>query len=196
MKNRLTLSALALLIALPAVAVAADTYNVDQAHSTVGFSVRHIFTRVPGEFNDFDGVIVYDAENPANSTVEFTVQAASIDTDNERRDGHLKSEDFFAVEQYPTLTFKSKKVSGSGDDLQVTGDLTIRGVTKEVTVPVEVLGAGGGKAGFATEFEVDRLDYGVSWNRAMEGGGAMLDDDVKIRIDVEADLAEETAEGK
>lgn len=198
MRNRIALSVLALLIALPVAAVAADTYNVDQAHSTVGFSVRHIFTRVPGEFNDFDGTIVYDAANPANSKVDFTVQAASIDTDNERRDGHLKSADFFDVEKYPTLTFKSKKVTGSGNDLQVTGDLTIRGVTKEVTVPVEVLGAAGGKAGFATEFQINRQDYGVQWNRAMEGGGTILDDEVTIRIDIEADKAEaeETAASK
>lgn len=192
MRNRIALSILTLLLALPAVAAAADTYTVDQNHSTVGFSVRHIFTRVPGEFNDFTGTIVYDAANPAGSSVDFTVQAASIDTDNERRDGHLKSADFFDVEKFPTLTFKSKKVSGSGEDLQVTGDLTIRGVTKEVTVPVEVLGAAGGKAGFATEFKIDRLAYGVAWNRAMEGGGAMLDDEVTIRIDVEADKVEPT----
>lgn len=196
MRNRIALSILTLLLALPAVAAAADTYNVDTAHSTVGFSVRHIFTRVPGEFNDFAGTIVYDAANPAGSSVDFTVQAASIDTDNERRDGHLKSADFFDVENHPTLTFKSKKVAGSGDDLQVTGDLTIRGVTKEVTVPVEVLGAAGGKAGFAAEFKIDRLAYGVTWNRAMEGGGAMLDDEVTIRIDVEADKVEATAASK
>ena len=193
MRNRIALSILTLLLALPVVAAAADTYNVDTAHSTVGFSVRHIFTRVPGEFNDFAGTIVYDPENPAASKVEFTVQAASLDTRNERRDGHLKSADFFDVEKHPTLTFKSKKVSGSGDALQLTGDLTIRGVTKEVTVPVEVLGTMGAKAGFATEFKIDRTDFGVAWNRAAEGGGSILGDEVTIRIDVEADKVEPEA---
>jgi polyisoprenoid-binding protein YceI len=194
MKHRVTTVALALLLALPALAAAAaTTYNVDPVHSTVGFKVRHFVTSVPGRFNDFAGTIVYDPENPAASKVEFTVQAASLDTRNERRDGHLKSADFFDVEKHPTLTFKSKKVSGSGDALQLTGDLTIRGVTKEVTVPVEVLGTMGAKAGFATEFKIDRTDFGVAWNRAAEGGGSILGDEVTIRIDVEADKVEPAA---
>lgn len=195
--RRFAYLAVALLLALPSLAgAAATTYNVDPVHSTVGFKVRHFVTNVPGEFNDFAGTIVYDPENPAASQVEFTVQASSIDTGNDRRDGHLKSEDFLAAEQYPTLTFKSKKVSGSGEDLQVTGDLTIRGVTKEVTVPVEILGTMGPKAGFATEFEIDRTDYGVEWNRAAEGGGTILSDEMTIRIDVEADKAEPPAEAE
>ncbi len=192
MRHRVTTVALALLLALPALAAAAaTTYNVDPVHSTVGFKVRHFVTKVPGEFNDFAGTIVYDPENPAASSVAFTVQAASLDTDNEQRDGHLKSPDFFDVEKYPTLTFKSKKITGSGDALQLTGELTIRGVTKEITVPVEVLGTMGPKAGFATEFKIDRQDYGVAWNRAVEGGGTILSDEVTIRIDVEADKAPE-----
>jgi len=194
MRHRVTTLALALLLALPALAAAAaTTYQVDPVHSTVGFKVRHFVTKVPGEFNEFAGTIVYDPQNPTASSVEFTVQAASLDTDNERRDGHLKSPDFFDVENHPTLTFKSKKVSGSGDALQLTGDLTIRGVTKEVTVPVEVLGTMGPKAGFATEFEINRLDYGVAWNRAVEGGGTILSDEVTIRIDVEAEKVEPPA---
>jgi polyisoprenoid-binding protein YceI len=200
MRHRVTTVALALLalLVLPALAAAtATTYNIDPVHSTVGFKVRHFVTSVPGRFNEFAGTIVYDSENPAASKVEFTVQAASLDTRNEKRDGHLKSADFFDVENHPTLTFKSKKVSGSGDALQLTGDLTIRGVTKEVTVPVEVLGTMGPKAGFATEFKIDRQDYGVAWNRAVEGGGTILSDEVTIRIDVEAEKAEEKeASGK
>jgi polyisoprenoid-binding protein YceI len=191
MRNRVTTVALALLLALPALAAAAaTTYNVDPVHSTVGFKVRHFVTSVPGRFNDFAGTIVYDPGNPGASKVEFTVQAASLDTRNEKRDGHLKSADFFDVANHPTLTFKSKKVSGSADALQVTGDLTIRGVTKEVTVPVEVLGTMGTKAGFATEFKIDRQDYGVAWNRAAAGGGTILSAQVTIRIDIEADKAE------
>lgn len=192
MRNRIALLALALLLALPALAAAAaTTYEVDPVHSTISFSVRHFLTQVGGEFNDFGGTIVYDPDHPSASSVEFTVQATSLDTDNDRRDGHLRSPDFFAVEEHPTLTFKSKKVAGMGDDLAVTGDLTIRGVTKEVTVAVDVLGTMGEKAGFATEFEVDRNDYGVAWNRAVEGGGTILGDDVEIRIDIEANQVTE-----
>lgn len=176
----------ALALAVPA--QAADTWNVDTAHSHVGFSVRHLLTPVPGSFGDFAGVIVYDEANPAASSVEITVQTASIDTNNERRDNHLRSADFFDAENHPTLTFKSKKVAPlGGKNLAVTGDLTIRGVTKEVTVPVEVLGVMGDKAGFQTEFVVDRKEYGVVWNRALDQGGALLGDEVKIVLTIEAD---------
>jgi polyisoprenoid-binding protein YceI len=177
--------ALALALAAPA---QADTWNVDAVHSHVGFSVRHLLTPVPGSFGDFTGTIVYDEANPAASTVELTVQTASIDTKNDRRDNHLRSADFFDAEKHPTLTFKSKKVAPlGGNNLAVTGDLTIRGVTKEVTVPVEVLGVMGDKAGFQTEFEVDRKEYGVLWNRSLDQGDTLLGEDVKIVLTIEAD---------
>ena len=189
----LVLALLALLL-LPAAASAdAVTWTVDPVHSDVAFKVRHFLTPVRGEFNDFDGVVVYDPENPAVSRVEVTVQAASIDTDNERRDGHLRSDDFFAAETHPTLTFKSKKVEQGADGLAVTGDLTIRGVTKEVTVPVEVLGVMGDKAGFATQFVLDRHDYGVSWNNVLDQGGTVLGDEVTIDLNFEMDRKKEEA---
>ena len=185
---RRLLALVLVLLALPVVAAAeASTWTVDRTHSDVAFQVRHFLTPVRGEFNDFDGVVVYDPENPAASRVEVTVQAASIDTDNERRDGHLRSDDFFAAETHPTLTFKSKKVEQGADGLAVTGDLTIRGVTKEVTVPVEVLGVMGDKAGFQTEFTVDRKEFGVLWNRALDQGGSLLGDEVRIVLTIEAD---------
>jgi polyisoprenoid-binding protein YceI len=198
MHKRVLIFALFALLALPFTAGAEQTtWTVDPTHSNVGFSVRHFLTQVPGEFNDFEGTIVYDAENPSSSSVDVTVQAASIDTDNEQRDGHLKSDDFFAVEQHPTLTFKSKKVAKLGaDKLSVTGDLTIRGTTKEVTIPVEVLGVIGDKAGFATEFVIDRQEYGVQWNRALDNGGTILSDEVKIRLDFEVDRQKEAMEGE
>jgi polyisoprenoid-binding protein YceI len=186
--------ALLVLLLLPAAASAdAITWTVDPVHSDVAFKVRHFLTPVRGEFNDFDGVVVYDAQDPAASSVEITVQSASIDTDNDRRDGHLRSEDFFAAEQHPTLHFKSKRVAKTGSGLAVTGDLTIRGVTKEVTVPVEVLGVMGDKAGFATQFVLDRHDYGVSWNNVLDQGGTVLGDEVTIDLNFEMDRKKEEA---
>ncbi len=197
MIRRIQLVSLALITALlvPAVASAEPTtWKVDPVHSSVQFSVRHFLTPVTGQFNEFSGTIVYDPENVSSSSVEFTVQAASIDTKNERRDGHLRSADFFDVEKYETLSFKSQKVEGSNGDLQVTGELTIHGVTKTVTVPVEALGAMdtpmGRRAGFVTEFTIDRKDFGIVWNRALDQGGAVLGDEVKISIAVEATVPE------
>jgi polyisoprenoid-binding protein YceI len=181
-------AALVVLSILPLTAAAEPTtWVVDPVHSNVGFKVRHLLTPVSGQFDDFSGTIVYDAEDPSSSSVEMVVQSASIDTDNERRDGHLRSADFFDVENHPTLSFQSKKVVKLGDNLAVTGDLTIRGVTREVTLPVQVLGVLGDKAGFATEFTIDRQDYGVSWNRALDQGGTILGDEVTVELSFEAD---------
>lgn len=179
---------------VPALAGAA-TWEADPAHSSIEFSVRHFFTPVPGKFKTFDGAIQYDPENVADSSVEFTVQADSIDTGNDDRDQHLRSADFFHVEKYPTLSFKSTNVKSVGENkLNVTGDLTIHGVTKKVTIPVEVLGVMdtpmGTRAGFSTEFTLDRKDYGITWNRALDSGGAVLGDEVTIEINVEAKKAE------
>jgi len=196
-RNRFLVLVFAALLALPVAAAAQSTWTIDQVHSNVGFEVRHLLTDVEGEFNDFEGTIYYDAETPENSTVEVTVQAASIDTDNDKRDGHLRSEDFFAVDQHPTLTFKSTSVETAGEGmLDVTGDLTMRGVTKSVTIPVEVLGIMGDKAGFATEFVIDRQEYGVNWNRALDQGGAILGDDVTVELDFEVDRVKEGAEAE
>jgi polyisoprenoid-binding protein YceI len=185
---KLPLALAVLALAVPASPAAADAWTIDRNHSQVGFSVRHLLTPVPGSFDTFEGRIDYDAENPAASTVEVTVDTTSIDTNNERRDNHLRSADFFDAANHPTLTFKSKKVAPLGENnLAVTGDLTIRGVTKEVTVPVEVLGVMGDKAGFLTEFTIDRKEYGVVWNRALDQGGSLLADEVKIVLTIEAD---------
>ncbi|HUO86317.1 MAG TPA: YceI family protein [Thermoanaerobaculia bacterium] len=191
MRSRITrLSLVALSTLLLSVTASADTWTIDTNHSHVGFSVRHLLTPVPGSFGDFSGLIVYNPENPTTSSVEVTVEAASIDTANQRRDDHLRSADFFDVEQHPTLTFVSKKVAPLGESsLAVTGDLTIRGVTREVTVPIEVLGVLGDKAGFQTEFTVDRKEYGVLWNRALDQGGTLLGDEVRVVLTIEADRA-------
>lgn len=193
-----TVLALALLV--PAMAFAeATTWQVDPAHTGIQFSVRHFFSQVPGRFNDFSGTIKYDPESPSSSSVEFTIQAASINTDNADRDNHLRSADFFDVEKHPTLSFKSTEVKAVSDGkLEVTGDFTVRGVTKRITVPVVFLGSMdtpmGTRAGFHTEFKVDRKEYGVSWNRALDQGGAILGDEVRIEIAVEAVKKSEEAE--
>ncbi|HEY3171612.1 MAG TPA: YceI family protein [Thermoanaerobaculia bacterium] len=179
-------------LSIVAVAGAAtETFVFDRAHSQVGFQIRHFLTKVEGRFRDYDGRILIDRQNPANSRVEVTIQAASIDTGNEKRDADLRSANFFDVEKYPTITFKSTKVTPNGKDLyEVTGDLTMHGVTKTVIVPVRHTGflnlGKMEKAGFEVTFPLNRKDFGITWNRAMDAGGVMLGDDVQITVLVEA----------
>lgn len=193
-----TLCVLGLFAATPGSAEPFE-YTIDRAHSSISFGVRHFFNEVPGRFTDFDGTLVYDAADPSASKVEIVVQSESIDTDQERRDEHLRSDDFFAAEKYPTVHFRSTRVQQNSDGtLSVTGDLTLRGKTKRMTVPARVLGVmelGGGaaKAAFETELEIDRQEFGVSWNRALDNGGAVLGNTVTVRIILQADrkVAEE-----
>jgi polyisoprenoid-binding protein YceI len=195
-KMKTFLKALSLALVLPALAWAElATYKVDADHSGVSFTIRHFVTNMPGRFRDFDGMIKYDPKNPAASSVEFTVQAASIDTANNNRDEHLRSKDFFDVEKFPTLTFTSTKVVPKGANaLDVTGNLTMHGVTKQVTIPVEVLGFAktprGEKGGFETSFKVDRKEFGITWNNMMDSG-PVLGDEVKINIAIEANRQQE-----
>ena len=173
-------------------------FDIDKVHSQVGFSIRHFFSKVPGRFNDYSGTIVMDEKNPAASSVEVTIQAASIFTDNEKRDAHLKTPDFFSADSFPTLTFKSTKVAPAGKDrYKVTGDLTMRGVTKPVVLDVEFLGMGqvgiggqamGTKAGYEATTTLNRRDYGNNWNKTLDQGGVMLGEDVAISLHIEANL--------
>lgn len=178
----------ALLVLAPA--GAATTYTIDPTHSEVSFQIRHLVSKVRGSFRDFDATIVSDEENPAASSVNFRIQAASIDTAHERRDKHLRSDDFFAVEKYPEIVFQSTAVEKVSDTMyDVTGDLTIRGVTKSVILPVtfggEMPAPGGGvAAGFSTATMLDRLDYGLTWNRTLDGGGLVLGNDVAVIINL------------
>jgi len=180
----------ALLLAASAWA-APETFQFDKNHSLVGFRIRHFVSKVEGRFNQYDGSIVLDRQNPAASKVDLTIQATSIDTGNENRDKDLRSANFFDVEKYPTITFKSTKVTPKGSDTyEVAGDFTMHGVTKPIVVTVRHGGfAKAGKvekAGFEiANFKLDRKDYGISWNRTVDQGGLMLGDDVEINVQVE-----------
>ena len=191
MKRSRTLFATLAAVVIAATAGAADTWTFDKVHSDVSFQIRHFLSKVRGRFTDFDGTIVADRARPEASSVEFTVKAASIDTGNENRDKDLRSANFFEVEKYPDITFKSTKVTPRGQDrYDVTGTLTMHGVSKEITLPVTFLGTvntgRGEKAGFETGITLNRKDYGIVWNRVLEGGGTTLGDDVVVSINVEA----------
>jgi len=171
---------------------AVRTFAIDKVHSEVEFQVRHLVTKVRGKFTDFSGTVAFDAERPDASSVAFSVNTASIDTSAPDRDTHLRSEDFFFVEKYPTLTFASSSVAKKGAaQFDVTGTLTIRGVAKEITLPVTFLGAakdpwGNDRVGFEAGITINRKDFGLMWNAALEAGGFLVGDDVKISVSVQA----------
>jgi polyisoprenoid-binding protein YceI len=200
MKTRFAV--LAAVVALSPSAFAGDTYQFDKAHTTVGFQVRHIFTMVGGKFQEFTGTVNVDRAKPEASSVEFTINADSISTNEPKRDAHLKSPDFFDVAKYPTITFKSTSVKANGkDSWLVTGDLTMRGVTKQVTLPVAFLGEGkdpwgNEKMGFETQTTLNRQDYGISWNKTLDQGGVLVGDEVKVQVSVEANKVKQAAENK
>lgn len=180
----------ALFVAAPALAEV-ETYALDKPHTSVAFRIRHVVSMVDGRFTDYDGKLWIDRQNPSASKVEFTIQAASINTGHENRDKHLRSADFFDVEKYPTITFVSTKVTPKGNDTyEITGNFTMRGVTKALTVPVRHGGfARVGKAektGFDLTIRLNRKDFNINWNRAIDQGGWLLGDDVDILIGIEA----------
>jgi|SRR5579864_3879922 len=195
MRIKKAVQALSVILLLPvawrSAAAQPAMYKADPVHSKVGFSIRHLVSDVDGRFKDFDGSIKYDSQHPADSSVQFTVQAASIDTGSDGRDKDLRSPNFFDVAKFPTLSFTSTKVAPKGNNaFDVTGSLTIHGVTKTVTIPAKFRGEAkspmGVRAGFESSFTINRLDYGVTWNRAIEGGGTILGDDVEVAIRIEA----------
>ena len=173
-------------------APAIRTYQFDKAHSEAVFQVRHLITKVRGRFSEFDGTIQFDESAPEQSSVSFTIQTSSIDTNQPDRDTHLRSDDFFAVERFPTLTFTSTRITKAGDDVfNVEGDLTIRDVTKRVTLPVTFLGKakdpwGNERIAFETELTINRKDFGLMWNATLETGGFLVGDDVKITASIQA----------
>jgi polyisoprenoid-binding protein YceI len=177
---------------MTATAIAASTFAIDKAHSETSFQVRHLMMKVRGRFTDFDGTITVDESAPAQSSVQASIRAASVDTSQPDRDAHLRSADFFDVEKYPLLTFKSTAVRRTGAaTYDVVGDLTIRGVTRSVVLPTTFLGKakdpwGKERAGFEAELTINRKDFGLTWNAALETGGFLVGDEVKISITVEA----------
>jgi polyisoprenoid-binding protein YceI len=168
------------------------SWKIDPNHSRITFSIRHLFSRVPGNFDTFSGSIQFDPEKPATGSTQIEIDPKSIDTKVERRDNDLRGPDFFDVEKYPTITFRSTGVRDLGDGkLQVVGNLTMRGVTKPVTLAATLLGSGPGmngetRAGFEATGTINRKEFGIVWNRQLDQGGMLLGDDVGIQIDIEA----------
>jgi polyisoprenoid-binding protein YceI len=198
MKRLFILSTVLLLLALPLLAETA-TWSIDGSHSSAGFAVRHMMvSKVRGSFDKVSGTVTGDLSRPETAQVEVTIDASSINTGNAKRDDHLRSADFFDIEKYPAITFKSKKIEKAADGYRMTGDLTMHGVTKEVVLvvdppaaPIQV-----GKAwrsGTSASTRVDRKDFGLTWNRALEAGGVTVGDEVEIFIDVELIRKDETA---
>jgi polyisoprenoid-binding protein YceI len=177
----------------PALTDLTGTWTLDPAHTRIGFVARHaMVTKVRGSFNEFEGTAALDGANPANSHAEVTIKAASIDTRNAQRDEHLRSNDFLAMEEHPEITFISTGARQVDDTtFELTGDLTIRGVTKSVTIPFTFEGAakdpfGNLRAGFEGSVAINRKDWGVSWNAALEGGGVLVSDRVTLEFEISA----------
>ena len=170
-----------------------STWAIDPAHTTAEFAVKHLMiSTVKGRFADVSGTIVLDEADMSNSRVDLTIPTKSIDTRSEQRDAHLRSADFFDADRVPAITFTSKRVKAKGDnEYEVVGDLTIRDVTREVSLEVSDEGRnqdpwGGTRAGFAASTSIDRDDFGLTWNQALETGGFVVSNKVKITVDVEA----------
>ena len=168
-------------------------YDIDSAHSSVHFSIRHLMiSNVRGSFSSVKGTIFYDRANPADSSVEATIDVSTINTQDAQRDAHLKSADFLDVEKYPAISFTSKKIETDGDDPRITGDLTIHGVTKEVVLKVEGPTPetrdpwGNVRIGASASTKIKRSEFGLTWNAALETGGFMVGDELKIELEVEA----------
>ncbi len=183
---------LAALLAIPALSHAAE-WRIDPAHTTVSFKVRHLgVTWVQGEFQRVSGKVRYDRKNPGASAADIVIDADSINTRNARRDNHLRNDDFLLVEKHPAITFKSKSVKNAGaEGLDLVGDLTIRGVTREVVLKVADISGevkmrrGTVKMGASATTRINRKDFGVKYNRLLEAGGLVVGDEVRITIDVE-----------
>jgi polyisoprenoid-binding protein YceI len=170
----------------------ASVYTLDNAHTAVGFSVKHLMiTNVKGEFKKYDASIDFDAATKTFKTFKANIETASVDTGIEKRDNHLKSDDFFLSEKFPKMTFEMKSYKADGDEGKMTGDLTIRGITKTVTLDVEEIATikdfeGNSRVGFTLEGKINRMDYDLKWNKALELGGVAVSEEVKIIVDVQA----------
>lgn len=192
MKKQALLSSfvIALAVSVCSVVASAAEYAIDKDHTTVAFQVNHLLGKQRGQFDDFDGAFDFDA-HPEKSKVSFTIQASSVDTGNKKRDEHLRSPDFFNVEKFKTLSFKSHSFTPAGEKkYKLMGDLTIHGVTKMVTFDVDYLGNikdpwGNNRAAFTAVVKINRKDYGLTWNKVLETGGLMVGDEVEISVNLE-----------
>ncbi|HVE13450.1 MAG TPA: YceI family protein [Elusimicrobiota bacterium] len=173
---------------LAAASARATTYEIDAVHSQVGFKVRHMMAgKTPGRFERFSGTVEYDAKNPKSWSTQASIDAASINTGNEKRDGHLRSPDFFDTAKFPTLSFVSTGVRDWKDGKgKLLGKLTMHGVTKDVVMDLESGGESGDRAGFSATTKIDRRDYGIVWNKALDKGGVVVGNDVEISLEIEA----------
>ena len=180
------------LASTPSPAGISGDYVLDPAHTRIGFSARHaMVTKVRGAFHEFEGIAYVDADNPADSSERVTIQSASLTTGNDQRDGHLRSADFFDVEAYPQITFVSTDVKRDGTDWTITGDLTINEITKPITVVFEETGAatdpfGNERVGFEGSVAINRGEWGLKWNAALEAGGVLVSEKVTLEFDVSA----------
>jgi polyisoprenoid-binding protein YceI len=181
---------------IPTQSQSTSTWNIDASHSTIEFSAKHMMiTTVKGRLAEARGTIIIDEAKPEHSVAEVDFAAASIDTRAEQRDQHLRSPDFLDIEQFPTISFRSRRIDGArnepGASFRIIGDLTIRGVTREVTLDATYEGAGrdpwgGDRVSFSASTKIDRRDFGLVWNAALETGGVLVSNDVKIQIEVQA----------
>jgi polyisoprenoid-binding protein YceI len=182
---------LALALGLAAPVVNAGTYEIDASHSSIGFSVRHmIVSTVRGSFGEFTGSFEYDAAKPADTKASAVIKTASIDTRNAKRDDHLRNEDFFDAPKFPDITFETTRVEADGGTLTLFGNLTMKGVTKEIALPVTFHGPitdpwGNVRAGFEGSTTINRQDWGISWSKNLDGGGLVVSDEVKLEISIE-----------
>ena len=179
-----------LAVILAAQPLFAAKFKVDHPHTNIGFSVKHmVIAKTTGSFTDFDATLELDPADLSSFSVMATIQAASIDTNNDQRDNHLRSADFLDVASHPTITFKSSELSMMGDKYVLHGDLTIRGVTQSVEIPIELVGPvmamGNTVVGFAGSLTINRHDYGVSWSRTLDNGGLVVAEDVEIEVNGE-----------
>jgi len=201
MNSRLVIArtALALAVALltaSAVQAATTTYEIDKAHSSIVFKIRHLLSKVPGKFNQFSGTVEVDPDKRDSVKAAVSIDVASIDTDEAKRDAHLKNEDFFDAAKFPTIAFTAGILSGVNGDRtkgKVAGTLTIKGVTKPVVLDVEWLGTatdpwGNQQAAFTATTKINRKDFGIVWNKTLDAGGYLIGDDVDIEISVEAKI--------
>jgi polyisoprenoid-binding protein YceI len=179
-----------LAVVLAAQPLFAVKFKVDHPHTNIGFSVKHmVIAKTTGTFTDFDATLEFDPSDMSSFTVTATIQAASIDTNNDQRDNHLRSADFLDAASHPTITFASSKLSMMDGKHVLHGDLTIRGVTQAIEMPIEIVGPvmamGNTVVGFAGSLTIDRHDYGVSWSRSLDNGGLVVADDVEIEVNGE-----------